>query len=93
VKNEERNIRPGPVKSIKKSNSFSFVTLFALSGKKKRKKINGINKETNAIKEEEKFQNEEEDKDSTKKIIRRNLSPECKNTHKNKLNILEMRKK
>ena len=56
VKNEERNTRPGPVKSIKKSSSFSFVTLFALSGKKKRKKINGKNKENNAIKEEEKIQ-------------------------------------
>jgi len=87
VENEERNTVP--VKSIKKSSSFSFVTLFALSGKKKRKKINGINKENNAIKEEEKIQNEEDDKDSTKKIIRRNLSPECKNTYKNKLNILE----
>ena len=87
IKNEDRNIRP--IKTIRKYNSFSFGTLFALNGKKKKRRVIGMYKKNEINKEEEKLQNEEDDKDSNMKIVKRNLSPECKNINKNKLNIFE----
>ena len=79
TKKEDRNSRY----KLKKHNSFSFGTLFSLSGNVKQRKNKIPIQEKIIKKEEEKSKNNKNDK-----IINRNFSPDIKETNKNRLDII-----
>ena len=91
TKNRERNARP--MNKIKKYNSFSFGTLFWLSGKMKQRKNSGIIIKNGIKIEEEKCKNEEDLNNKIKIRSNRNLSPDSKEINKKKLIDIIMNEK